>query len=79
MLDFDTKSMSMPVQIEWCGEDAVALLWRSTGIVIVGPYGDCLVLPYEEDIHIVPEQVSWRSIIIGYLKILNFSWLCKIH
>ena len=62
VLDFDTKSMSVPLQIEWCGDDAIALLWKNNGIVMVGPYGDCLVLPYEDEIHIVSEQDCCRVI-----------------
>ena len=62
VLDFDTKSMSVPLQIEWCGDDAVTLLWKNTGIVMVGPYGDCLVIPYEDEIHIVSEQDCCRVI-----------------
>jgi vacuolar protein sorting-associated protein 16 len=45
-----------------CGEDAVALLWKNTGIVMVGPYGDCIVLPYENEVHLVSEQDCCRVI-----------------
>ena len=38
VLDFDTKSVSKPVQLEWCGEDSVALLWKNTGIIMVAKY-----------------------------------------
>lgn len=62
VLDFDTKSSTSPVQIQWCGEDAVTLLWRNVGVVMVGPYGDCIVFPYEEPIHIVSEQDCCRII-----------------
>ena len=34
VLEFDTKSMSRPMSIEWCGEDSVVLLWRNTGMVL---------------------------------------------
>lgn len=47
VLDFDTKSLSKPMDIAWCGEDAVVLLWRNTGIVMVGPYGDWLNFPHD--------------------------------
>ena len=37
VLDFDTKSLSRPIEIAWCGEDAICLQWRNTGIVMVRP------------------------------------------
>lgn len=40
-------SMSRPMDIAWCGEDAIVLRWKNTGIVMVGPYGDWLNFPYE--------------------------------
>ena len=35
MLDFDTKSLSRPIEIAWCGDDSICLQWRNTGIVMV--------------------------------------------
>jgi hypothetical protein len=32
VLDFDAKSVSGPIEIAWCGEDAVVLQWRNTGV-----------------------------------------------
>lgn len=46
VLDFNTKSISRPLDMAWCGEDAVVLLWRNTGVVMVGPFGDWLNFPY---------------------------------
>ena len=46
VLDFNTKSISRPLDMCWCGEDAVVLLWRNTGVVMVGPFGDWLNFPY---------------------------------
>lgn len=62
VLDFDTKSMSRPMEIAWCGEDAVVLLWRNTGIVMVGPYGDWLNFPYEGAVHLIAEPDCCRII-----------------
>ena len=36
VLEFDTKSSSKPIEITWCGEDAVVLVWKNTGLVMVG-------------------------------------------
>jgi len=62
VLDFDTKSMSRPMEIAWCGEDAVVLLWRNTGIVMVGPYGDWLNFPYEGAVHLIAEPDCCRIV-----------------
>ena len=50
VLDFDTKSSTRPQEMIWCGEDAVVMLWPSSGIVMVGPYGDYLNFSYEHAI-----------------------------
>lgn len=62
VLDFDTKSISRPLDIAWCGEDAVVLLWRNTGVVMVGPFGDWLNFPYSEGVHLVAESDCVRII-----------------
>jgi hypothetical protein len=62
VLDFDTKSMTRPMEIAWCGEDAVVLLWRNTGIVMVGPYGDWLNFPYGGAVHLVAEPDCCRIV-----------------
>jgi hypothetical protein len=62
ILDFDTKSMTRPLQLEWCGEDAIALLWKKTGIVLVGPRGDWVNFPYEDSIQIISEQDCCRIV-----------------
>lgn len=60
VLDFDTNSVTRPMSIAWCGDDAVTLTWKNIGIVVVGPYGDWLNFPYEEDVHIVTESDCCR-------------------
>ena len=62
VLDFDTKSTSRPLEITWCGEDAVVLVWRNTGLVMVGPYGDWLNFHYEGSVRLVPEADCCRII-----------------
>lgn len=71
MLDFDTKSMSRPMDIAWCGEDAVVLLWRNTGIVMVGPYGDWLNFPYDSAVHLVAEPDCCRIVTNGTCELLQ--------
>lgn len=39
LADFKTNSISPPVQIAWCGNDAVLLHWEDT-ILMVGSSGD---------------------------------------
>jgi hypothetical protein len=71
ILDFDTKSLSRPVEIVWCGDDAVCLFWRNIGIVIVGAYGDWLNFPYESFVHMVPEHDCCRIITANGCEILQ--------
>jgi hypothetical protein len=62
VLDFDAKSVSRPIEIAWCGEDAVVMQWRNTGIVMVGPFGDWLNFPYDSSVHLVAEPDCCRII-----------------
>lgn len=62
VLDFDTKSVTRPLEIVWCGEDAVVLVWRNTGLVMVGPYGDWLNFQYDGAVRLVPESDCCRII-----------------
>jgi hypothetical protein len=57
ILDFDTNSTRKPVQMVWCGEDAVLLSWQGF-VLMVGPYGHWLQFPYAgTPCHVIPEQV----------------------
>lgn len=71
LLDFDTKSLSRPIEIAWCGEDAICLQWRNTGIVMVGPFGDWLNFPYDEAVHLVTEPDCCRIITSRGCQILQ--------
>jgi vacuolar protein sorting-associated protein 16 len=62
VLDFNTNSMTKPMDMLWCGDDAVVLVWKNTGMIMVGPYGDWLNFPYEGAIHLVPEPDCCRVI-----------------
>lgn len=62
VLDFDTGSLSRPLDIAWCGDDAVVLLWKNTGVVMVGPYGDWINFPYGSSAHLIAEPDCCRII-----------------
>jgi hypothetical protein len=62
VLDFNTQSLTRPMDIAWCGEDAVVLLWKNTGIVMVGPYGHWLNFPYDGPVHLVAEPDCCRVV-----------------
>lgn len=54
ILEFDTSSSSKPLAMEWCGETSLILVWKNTGIFLIGPYGDWLNFRnYNRDVHIV--------------------------
>lgn len=78
MLDFDAKSVSRPIEIAWCGEDAVVMQWRNTGIVMVGPYGDWLNFPYDSSIHLVPEPDCCRIITGEGCEVLQRILPCTV-
>ena len=55
VLDLDTKAISRPLDVVWCGEDSVVLHWRNTGIVMVGPYGHWVNIPYTGNVVLISE------------------------
>ena len=60
ILDFDTSSTRKPLQMGWCGEDAVLLSW-SGFLLMVGPFGHWLQFPYAGvPTHVVPEADGVR-------------------
>lgn len=73
VLDFDAKSLSSPLEIAWCGEDAVVMQWRNTGIIMVGPYGDWLNFPYPDSsaVHLVAEPDCCRIVTEHHCEILQ--------
>lgn len=72
ILDFDTRSASRPVAIQWCGKDCVILQWRNTGLVMVGPFGDWINFPYDSaGIHIIPEIDCCRIVTSSTCEILQ--------
>lgn len=56
VLEFDTEATSSPLQMVWCGEDAVLLYWKKVGVIMIGPYGSWLKFPYEEAVYLAPER-----------------------
>lgn len=59
------------MEVTWCGDDAVILLWKNTGIVMVGPYGDWLNYPYEGSVTVVSELDCCRIITSNSCEILQ--------
>lgn len=55
VLDFNTKSMSRPMEIAWCGDDAVVLLWRNTG---AGTYSWSNGIMWYRGLNVMHELVS---------------------
>ena len=66
VLDFDTSegSSQPPLEMKWCGEDSVVLHWKNLGVLMVGPYGDWLRFPYENqgNLYLIPEIDCCRVI-----------------
>lgn len=71
VLDFNTNSMTKPMDMLWCGDDAVVLVWKNTGMIMVGPYGDWLNFPYEGMIHLIPEPDCCRVITSSSCDVLQ--------
>lgn len=63
VVDFDTRSSSKPLCVEWCGKDAVVMRWANTGVVMVGPFGDWLNFPPDSTgLCVVPEPDCCRIV-----------------
>jgi vacuolar protein sorting-associated protein 16 len=75
VLDFDTSEGSTlpPLEIRWCGEDSVVLHWKNLGILMVGPYGDWLRFPYENqgNLYLIPEIDCCRVVSDVAVEILQ--------
>lgn len=72
VVEFDSKSASKPIAMEWCGKDSVVLQWRNTGLVMVGPFGDWLNFQYDAaGVHIVPESDCCRIVTSTSCEILQ--------
>ena len=76
VLDFESQSLVMPLDVAWCGEDAVVLVWRDSGLVMVGPYGDWITLPYDERVHLVSESDCCRIVTPYSCELLQRVPLC---
>jgi vacuolar protein sorting-associated protein 16 len=59
------------MEVTWCGEDAVVLLWKNTGIVMVGPYGDWLNYPYDGAVALVSEPDCCRIVTSSSCEMLQ--------
>jgi hypothetical protein len=60
--EFNAKSAAAnPKQIEWCGNDAVALVYDDE-ITLVGPWGGSLNLFFNDTVVVVPEMDGMRTL-----------------
>jgi len=59
VLDFETYSTELPLQIAWCGEDSVLVHWKHS-ILLVGPYGHWLKLAYMDPLWVLPDDGCCR-------------------
>ncbi|KAI8468744.1 MAG: vacuolar protein sorting-associated protein 16 [Monoraphidium minutum] len=59
--EFDTSSASPPLDLAWCGCDAVALRWDGL-LLLAGPYGDWLRLPAAGPMALVSEVDGLRVV-----------------
>jgi hypothetical protein len=71
VVDFDTRSLSRPLDMIWCGDDAVVLLWRNSGVVMVGPFGDWINFPYYGPVYLVTEPDCCRIITSDRCEVLQ--------
>ena len=46
--EFETQADALPVEMEWCGNDGVALQWWGL-LMVVGPSGEHASWPVAED------------------------------
>ncbi|GBF95901.1 hypothetical protein Rsub_08492 [Raphidocelis subcapitata] len=59
--EFDTASAVPPIDLAWCGVDAVAMRWEGL-LLLAGPYGDWLRMPASGPMVLVPEVDGLRAI-----------------
>ncbi|KIY95564.1 Vacuolar protein sorting-associated protein 16 [Monoraphidium neglectum] len=59
--EFDTSSAVAPLDLAWCGVDAVALRWEGL-LLLAGPYGDWLRLPASGPMALVSEVDGLRVV-----------------
>ncbi|CAK9004799.1 Protein VACUOLELESS1 (Vacuolar protein sorting-associated protein 16 homolog) [Durusdinium trenchii] len=70
-LEFDTKAGVPPVQMCWCGLDAVVMQWNQLGLLMVGPYGDWIKYTYTEPVILAQEIDALRILSGSQLEILQ--------
>jgi hypothetical protein len=61
VLDFDTSTVSKPLQMQWCGEDSLVLYWKNF-LLMVGPYGHWLKFTYMVPLYLIPELDCCRIV-----------------
>lgn len=57
--EYDTKSRTVPKDMQWCGNDCVALAWEDE-VHLVGPNGSAAKYIYDGWVHLVPDYDGIR-------------------
>ncbi|TID18954.1 putative vacuolar protein sorting vps16 protein [Venturia nashicola] len=57
--EYDTKSKTMPKDMQWCGNDSVVLAWEDE-VRLIGPNGSAATYVYDGWVHIIPDYDGIR-------------------
>lgn len=59
--EYDSKAKTLPVHVEWCGNDAVILAWEDE-VHMVGPNGVAGKFFYDGQVHVIPDLDGVRLV-----------------
>jgi hypothetical protein len=68
--ELTTANTDPPLEVTWCGGDAVVLRWPDL-LLLAGPYGEHLTWPLEGPVVLVPEVDGLRLITATTHKLLR--------
>jgi len=57
--EYDTKARTVPKDMQWCGNDCVALAWEDE-VHLVGPHGSAAKYFYDGWVHLIPDYDGIR-------------------
>jgi hypothetical protein len=61
LAEYPTSISTPPLQMAWCGTDAVTLVWEHS-LIVLGPFGNWIKYAYTEPIVLVSEMDGLRII-----------------